>query len=206
MATSAMQVSHPEADEPIGSEGRLQRAYTTKMAIAMGLYASLFFVLAFCGPYVLPAITLLTDAPLDDRHVAASQLLLLSDTVWVVIPVFVLGAVLFSMLATRRVANALERIGQSAHTWASGRTAHRLHFRTADGLDDLAKVLNQGWIEVGRGIETVQQEMTRSRAALDSAVNSLPVQDGSTHDVLQRLQVVTASLDHMQAALRKWSV
>jgi HAMP domain-containing protein len=110
------------------------------------------------------------------------------------------------MLATRRVANALERIGQSAHTWASGRTAHRLHFRTADGLDDLAKVLNQGWIEVGRGIETVQQEMTRSRAALDSAVNSLPVQDGGTHDVLQRLQVVTASLDHMQAALRKWSV
>jgi methyl-accepting chemotaxis protein len=177
-----------------------------KMAVTMGLYAALFFVLAFCGPYVLPAITLLTDAPLDDRQVAASQLLLLSDTVWVAIPVLVLGAVLFSMLATRRVANALERIGQSAQTWASGKTTHRLHFRNADSLDDLEKVLNQGWIEVGQGIQTVQQEVTSARAALGNAVKSLPAQGDGVHDALEQLQLATASLDRMQAALRKWSV
>jgi HAMP domain-containing protein len=206
MATGTMHLSHPRTDEPTASEGRFQRAYTMKMAVTMGLYAALFFVLAFCGPYLLPAVTLLTDAPLDDRHVAASQLLLLSDTVWVAIPVLVLGALLFSMLATRRVANALERIGQSAQTWALGRTTHRLHFRNADSLDDLEKVLNQGWIEIGQGIETVQQEMTSTRAALDGAIRSLPARGDGANDALQHLQLATASLDRMQTALRKWSV
>lgn len=206
MAIRTMQLSHPETDEPTASEGRFQRAYTMKMAVTMGLYAALFFVLAFCGPYVLPAITLLTDSPLGDRQVAASQLLLLSDTVWVAIPVLALGAVLFSMLATRHVANALERIGQSARAWASGRTTHRLHFRNADSLDDLEEVLNQGWIEIGQGIETVQQEVTRTRAALGNAVKSLPAQGDGAHDVLQQFQLATASLDRMQTALRKWSV
>ena len=74
--------------------------------MSMALYACLFFVLAFCGPYVLPAITLFSDAPLTDRQIAASQLLLLSDTVWVAIPVFFLGAILFSLLVMRRVADA----------------------------------------------------------------------------------------------------
>ena len=94
----------------------------------MALYACLFFVLAFYGPYVLPAITLLSDAPLTDRQIAASQLLLLSDTVWVAIPVFFLGAILFSLLVTRRIADALERLGQSASAWASGTVSHRLQF------------------------------------------------------------------------------
>ena len=205
MATSAIPASHPEASEYMIPAGQVPRAYTMKMAITMGLYAALFFVLAFCGPYVLPAVTLLTDAPLEDRHVAASQLLLLSDTVWVAIPVLVLGTILFSMLATRRAADALERIGWSAHTWASGHTSHRLQFRNADRLDDLAKVLNQGWVQVGQGIETVQQEVVRGRTALDGAVRSLSSQGGGTGDVLQQLQIATASLDRIQTTLRKWS-
>ena len=150
MATVALSVPRSDSEHIVAAVREEQRAYTFKIAVSMALYACLFFVLAFCGPYVLPAITLFSDAPLTDRQVAASQLLLLSDTVWVAIPVFFLGAILFSLLVTRRVADALERLGQSARAWASGKVSHRLQFREADRLTDLAQLLNQGWSQVGQ--------------------------------------------------------
>ena len=120
MATVVSSVSHSNSEHIAAAVRDEQRAYTFKIAVSMALYACLFFVLGFCGPYVLPAITLFSDAPLTDRHIAASQLLLLSDTVWVAIPVFFLGAILFSLLVTRRIGDAIERLGQSARAWASG--------------------------------------------------------------------------------------
>jgi methyl-accepting chemotaxis protein len=172
----------------------------------MALYACLFFVLAFCGPYVLPAITLITDAPLTDRQVAASQLLLLSDTVWVAIPVFFLGATLFSMLVTRRVVDAFERLGQSARAWASGMVSHRLQFREADRLTDLAKILNQGWSQVGQGLETIQQESSRARAALDGAMKIIVAQGVGGSEALRQLQTTTEALERMQAALGRFAI
>lgn len=121
MATAALSVPRSNSEHNVGAVREEQRAYTFKIAVSMALYACLFFVLAFCGPpYVLPAIALFSDASLADRQAAASQLLVLSDTVWVAIPVFFLGAILFSLLVTRRVADALERLGQSARAWAAG--------------------------------------------------------------------------------------
>ena len=58
MATVALSVSHPNSEHIASAVLQEQRAYTFKMAVSMALYACLFFVLAFCGPYVLPAITL----------------------------------------------------------------------------------------------------------------------------------------------------
>ena len=92
MATVALSGSRPNSEHITVAVREERKVYTFKIAMSMALYACLFFVLAFCGPYVLPAITLFSDAPLTDRQIAASQLLLLSDTVWVAIPVFFLGA------------------------------------------------------------------------------------------------------------------
>ena len=204
MATAALSVSHFNSEHIAAAVRKEQRAYTFKMAVSMALYACLFFVLAFCGPYVLPAVTIFLDAPLADRQIAASQLLLLSDTVWVAIPVFFLGAILFSLLVTRRVADALERLGQSARAWASGTVSHRLEFREADRLKDLALLLNQGWSQVGQGIETIQQEASRARTALDGAVNIISVQNGGGADALRQLQTATEALGRIQDALRRY--
>ena len=206
MATVALSVSHPHSEHIAAAVRQERRAYTFKMAVSMALYACLFFVLAFCGPYVLPAITLITDAPLTDRQVAASQLLLLSDTVWVAIPVFFLGATLFSMLVTRRVVDAFERLGQSARAWASGRVSHRLQFREADRLTDLAKLLNQGWSHVGQGLETMQQESSRARAAVDGAMKIIVAQGVGESEALRQLQTTTEALDRMQAALGRFEI
>ncbi len=206
MTTGALSISSSNSAHSVAAVRKEQRAYTFKVAVSMALYACLFFVLAFCGPYVLPAITLLSDAPLTDRQVAASQLLLLSDTVWVAIPVFFLGAILFSLLVTRRIADALERLGQSASAWASGMVSHRLQFREADRLTDLAQLLNQGWSQVGQGVETVQEESSRARAAVDGATKTLLAQGMGGSEVFRQLQTTTEALDLIQAALRRFEI
>jgi methyl-accepting chemotaxis protein len=206
MATVALSVSHPNSEHIVAGVRKEQRAYTFKIAVSMALYACLFFVLAFCGPYVLPAITLVSDAPLTDRQVAASQLLLLSDTVWVAIPVFFLGATLFSMLVTRRVVDALERLGQSARAWASGMLSHRLQFREADRLTDLAQLLNQGWSQVGQGVETMQQESSRARAAVDGAMKIISAQGVGGSEAMRQLQTTTEALDRIQAVLGRFEI
>jgi methyl-accepting chemotaxis protein len=204
MATAALNVSHSSSEHNEGAVREEQRTYTFKIAVSMALYACLFFVLAFCGPYVLPAITLFSDAPLTDRQIAASQLLLLSDTVWVAIPVFFLGAILFSLLVTRRVADALERLGRSARAWASGAMSHRLQFREADRLTDLAQLLNQGWAQVGQAVEVVREESSRARASVDGAMKTLIAQGmGGGSDVLRQLQTTTETLDRIHAALSR---
>ena len=206
MATVALSVPHSDSEHSAAAVREERRAYTIKIAVSMALYACLFFVLAFCGPYVLPAITLVSDAPLTDRQVAASQLLLLSDTVWVAIPVFFLGATLFSMLVTRRVVDALERLGQSARAWASGIVSHRLQFREADRLTDLAQLLNQGWSQVGQGVETMQQESARARAAVDGAMKIILAQGVGGSEVLRQLQTTTEALDRIQVALGRFEI
>ena len=206
MTMVALSISSSNSAHSVAAVRKEQRAYTFKVAVSMALYACLFFVLAFCGPYVLPAITLLSDAPLTDRQVAASQLLLLSDTVWVAIPVFFLGAILFSLLVTRRIADALERLGQSASAWASGMVSHRLQFREADRLTDLAQLLNQGWSQVGQGVETVQEESSRARAAVDGATKTLLAQGMGGSEVFRQLQTTAEALDRIQAALRRFEI
>ena len=206
MATVALSVSRPNSEHIAAAVREERRAYTFKIAVSMALYTCLFFVLAFCGPYVLPAVTLFSDAPLTDRQVAASQLLLLSDTVWVAIPVFFLGATLFSLLVTRRVVDAFERLGQSARAWASGSVSHRLQFREADRLTDLAKLLNQGWSQVGQGVETIQQESSRARAAVAGAMNIILAQGVGGSEALRQLQTTTEALDRIQAVLGRFEI
>ena len=204
MATVALNVPHQKSEQIVAAVREERRVYTLKIAVSMALYACLFFVLAFCGPYVLPAITLLSDAPLTDRQVAASQLLLLSETVWVAVPVFFLGATLFSMVVTRRVVDALERLGQSARAWASGKVSHRLEFREADRLTDLAQLFNQGWSQVGQGVETMRQESSRARAAVDSVMKLMLAQGPGGSEAVQHLQVTAEALGRIQAALSRF--
>jgi hypothetical protein len=141
---------------------------------------------------------------LTDRQVAASQLLLLSDTVWVAIPVFS-GAILFNT-GDASHADALERLGQSARAWASGMVSHRLQFREADRLTELAQLLNQGWGQVGQGVETMQQESSRARAAVDGAVKILLAQGLGGSDALRHLQTTTEALDRIQAELGRFEI
>ena len=206
MATVMAQASSAQPRKFEGEPDREQRTYTLKVGVNLALYASLFFVVAFCGPYVLPAVTLLTDSPLADRQMAASQLLLLHNTVWVALPVLFLGALLFSLLATRRVMDAMERLGRSAQAWAGGAHAHRIHFRQSDHLDGLAQQLNQGWERVGEAFTQIDQETIRAQAAVEGAVKVVSPQVTGGADVSSQLQTALDSLKRLQQVLGRFHV
>lgn len=92
---------------------RVQRGYVVWIGIILFLYSALFFTLAFYGPHLGPMLTLYGGRTLEERQAAASEMLLLSETVAVAVPVLVLGAVVFSLVLTRRVAGPLFQLDQS---------------------------------------------------------------------------------------------
>ncbi len=96
MATLIMETSKSAQRRRRFAIHKMQKAYAVHTGLLLFLYSSVFFVLAFFGPYVAPAITLFTDGPLQERDIAAKELLLLSETVWVAVPVLFFGAVIFS--------------------------------------------------------------------------------------------------------------
>jgi hypothetical protein len=107
---------------------------------------------------------------------------------------------------TRRIGDAIERLGQSARAWASGMVSHRLQFREEDRLTDLAQLINQGWSQVGQGVETMQQESSRARAAVDGAMKIISAQGVGGSDALRQLQTATEALDRIQAALGQFEI
>ena len=84
--------------------------------------------------------------------------------------------------------------------------SHRLQFREADRLTDLAQLLNQCWSQVRQGVETVQQESSRARAAVDGASKALLAQGMGGSEALRQLQTTTEALDRIQAALHQFEI
>ena len=84
--------------------------------------------------------------------------------------------------------------------------SHRLQFREADRLKDLAQLLNQGWSQVGQGVETMQHESSRARAAVDGAMKIILAQGVGASDAVRQLQTTAEALDRIQAALRRFEI
>jgi methyl-accepting chemotaxis protein len=172
MATLIMETSKSAQRRRRFAIHKMQKAYAVHTGLLLFLYSSVFFVLAFFGPYVVPAITLFTtDGPLQEREIAAKELLLLSETVWVAIPVLFFGAVIFALVLTHRVAGPLHRLEQSTKAWAQGHLSWRIQFRKADQLEDLSDSANAA---VGqRAVERILEGLKLDPAAQGKWVGGL---------------------------------
>jgi hypothetical protein len=84
--------------------------------------------------------------------------------------------------------------------------SHRLQFREEDRLTDLAQLINQGWSQVGQGVETMQQESSRARAAVDGAMKIILAQGVGGSDALRQLQTANEALAGIQAALGRFEI
>jgi hypothetical protein len=71
-------------------------------------------------------------------------------------------------------------------------------------LADLAQLLNQGWRQVGQGVETMQQESSRARAAVDSAMKLMLAQGAGGAEAVQQLQITKEALGRIQTALGRF--
>jgi len=137
---------------------RVQKGYAAWIGLILFLYSALFFTLAFYGPHLKPMLTLYGGGSLEERQAAAAEMLMLSETVWVAVPVLFFGAVIFSLVLTRRVAGPLYRLDESIQKWAKGNLSWRMGFRPSDRLDDLAETANHALENIEQSFARIQQQ------------------------------------------------
>ncbi|BCA56248.1 hypothetical protein W02_33880 [Nitrospira sp. KM1] len=183
---------------------RIQKGYALWIGLLLFLYSSLFFTLAFFGPHLQPLMTLYTTRSLIERQEAAVELLTLSETVWVAVPVLFFGAVVFSLILTRRVAGPLRNLELSVGEWAQGNLTARLQFRKTDRLDHLATSIN-GAIETIEGaFITVSGEHTRALTALDRARAAIQLSPALSQDLLKNLTDASEALTRAEASVERF--
>ncbi len=145
---------------------RIQKGYAAWIGLLLFLYSALFFTLAFYGAHLKPMLTLYGSDSLDERQIAAKEMLMLSETVWVAVPILFFGSAVFSLVITRRVAGPLYRLDESTQQWVRGNLHWRMRFRPSDRLDELAETVNQALENIEQSFAHIQHQATRLQAAL----------------------------------------
>jgi len=168
MPTATLNVPSSQEHRKVFFLHRVQKGFAAWVGFILFLYSALFFTLAFYGPHLGPMITLYGGGSLTERQAAASEMLQLSETVSVAVPVLFLGAVIFSLVLTRRVAGPLVQLDQSIQEWAKGNLSWRLQFKQSDRLDELAATANQALAKVEQAFAEMHRQTTVIQAVLAS--------------------------------------
>jgi methyl-accepting chemotaxis protein len=145
---------------------QIQKGYAIWIGVLLFLYSALFFTLAFYGTHLRPMLALYSSDSLQERQAAAVEMLMLSETVWVAVPVLFFGAVIFSLILTRRVAGPLYRLDESTRQWVRGNLRWRVQFRPSDRLDELAETANQALAEIEQSFAHIQHQTRILQGAL----------------------------------------
>ena len=166
---------------------RIQKGYAAWIGLLLFLYSALFFTMAFYGAHLKPAVALYTSDSLEERQAAAEEMLALSQTVWVAVPVLFFGAVIFSLVVTRRVAGPLSRLDESLRQWAKGNLRWRMRFRPSDRLDELADHANCALQNIERSFEQIQQQTRALHAALQKIEKVEPTSVREAREALDEI-------------------
>jgi methyl-accepting chemotaxis protein len=145
---------------------RIRKGYAVWIGLLLFLYSALFFTLAFYGAHLKPMLTLYSSDSLEERQVAAAEMLTLSETVWVAVPVLFFGSAIFSLIITRRVAGPLCLLDESLQQWVRGNLRWRMRFRPSDRLDELAETINQALENIEQSFAHIQHQTLMLQSAL----------------------------------------
>lgn len=145
---------------------RIQKGYAIWIGLLLFLYSALFFTLAFYGAHLKPMLALYGSDSLEERQVASAEMLMLSETVWVAVPVLFFGSAIFSLIITRRIAGPLYRLDESTQQWGKGNLRWRIRFRPSDRLDELAATANQALENIEQSFAQIQHQTQMLQAAL----------------------------------------
>jgi methyl-accepting chemotaxis protein len=145
---------------------RIQKGYAVWIGLLLFLYSALFFTLAFYGAHLKPMLALYSSDSLEERQVASAEMLMLSETIWVAVPVLFFGSAIFSLIITRRVAGPLYWLDESIQQWGNGNLRWRMRFRPSDRLDELTATANQALENIEQSFAQIQHQTQMLQAAL----------------------------------------
>jgi methyl-accepting chemotaxis protein len=173
---------------------RIQKGYAVWIGLLLFLYSALFFTLAFYGAHLKPVLALYNSNALEERQIAAAEMLMLSESVWVAVPVLFFGSAIFSLIITRRVAGPLYRLDESIQQWVGGNLSWRMHFRSSDRLDELAERANEALKNIERSFVDIQRQTRTLQTAL------LKIEETGRSDV----EEARDALENISATLQRF--
>ena len=204
MATLTLERPQPSEVHCARTLHTIQKGYAIWIGFLLFLYSALFFTLAFFGPHLQPLATLYTGGSLADRQEAATKLLDLSETVWVAVPVVLLGAAILSLVLTKRVVGPLQILEHSIRHWAQGDLTGRVGFRKVDRLDHFAQSINSAVQTIEGSFADMADERARAQTAVDRVLAVLEAQPGVAREVLQGLGEVKNTLIKLDATAQRF--
>jgi methyl-accepting chemotaxis protein len=179
---------------------RIQKGYAAWIGLLLFLYSALFFTMAFYGAHLKPVVALYTSDSLEERQVAAEEMLALSQTIWVAVPVLFFGSVIFSLIVTRRVAGPLARLDESLQQWARGNLRWRMRFRPSDRLDELADHANCALENIERSFDQIQHQTRVLQEALQKIAQVEPMGVQEAREALAEITGTLQRFDFRTAA------
>jgi len=185
---------------------KIQRTYAIWFGMFMFVSSVLVFGLAFLVPFILPAIKLVSDVPLEERARAAAQFTLLAQTVWPALIVFIVAAAVFSVYLTHRVAGPLFRIEQTAREMVRGNLGLRIRLRKGDELHELAGLINEALNNLDQAFLEIRGSQARAREALSWILDEMKKHPSVNHEVLGRLETALKHGGQIQETLKKFQL
>ncbi len=181
-----------------------QKTYAVYLGALLFIYSGALFGLAFVAPYVSPAIKLISSGPLEEREIAATQFLVLGQTIWPAIVVLILACASFSIYLTHRLAGPLYRLEQTAKELVGGNLSLRIRLRKGDQLQELAEVANEALENLEQAFGEIRACEASSRGALLQVVDEMRVQPAANHGRLETLEKALKEGEQSDAVLKRF--
>lgn len=153
------------------------------------VYSLIVFGLSFFIPYLIPAVKLLVPYPLEDRIVAAEQVLALGQVFWPAIAALIVASAVFSIYLTHRLAGPLYRLEQSARELIQGNLSLRIRLRERDELQELAGLLNEALTNLDQSLVEIRDREACGREAIRRALTELQPRPSVNHGAMEQLEL-----------------
>ena len=166
----------------------------------------LVFGLVFLVPFILPALKLVSQIPLEERARAANQLLVLAQTVWLALAVLIPAAAVLSIYLTHRLAGPLFRLEQTARELIRGNLALRIRLRKGDELHELAGLLNEVLDKLEQAFRGIRESQTHVREVLSWIMDEMRKQPAVNREVLNRLEIALKGGERIDEILKRFQL
>lgn len=171
------------------------RRYAVWIGTSLFLYSVLVFGIALVVPYIVPAATLISSTPLEERARAAEHFLMLADVFWPVCGTLLVGCLLLSVHLARRIAGPIFRLESFARGLLGGNLAVRIRLRESDELRSLSDLLDRAAAKLDTTVQAMCESEARAREAVADALEAARAAAPPDRSLLDPLEAAAKHLE-----------
>jgi hypothetical protein len=184
---------------PFSLGTRPVRRHAAWVGTALFLYLVLVFSVALVMPYVVPAVTLASSMPLEERARAAERFLALGEAFWPICGTLLVGCLMLSVHLSRRIAGPIVRLERFASGLIQGDLAARIRLREGDELRVFGELLCRAVVNLDAMAQTLCEREARAREAVATALEAARAAAPADPVLLDALEAASKHLEEAAA-------